>query len=152
MGFGDNDAVRRLAEAEPEVASLVAESAAFPSQRLIDPYLARPGQASAQHARSWPNWRRWSLDLAKTSFGITVCWPPTPGTERPSYRAEGALLMTRVFAIDPLRCSCGGRLRLVAMVMDGAGAERYLRGTGPTTEAQRARPPPVIDLDVEARA
>jgi hypothetical protein len=55
---------------------------------------------------------------------------------------EWALLMLRVFKIDPLRCSCGGRLRLVAMVMDGAGAERYLRGTGLATDAHRARPPP----------
>ena len=31
---------------------------------------------------------------------------------------------------------------MVAMVMDGAGAERYLRGTGLATEALRARPPP----------
>ena len=44
------------------------------------------------------------------------------------------------------------RLRLVAMVMDGAGAERYLHGTGLATDAHRARPPPTVVLDVEARA
>ena len=48
-------------------------------------------------------------------------------------------------------CSCGGRLRLVAMVMDGAGAERYLRGTGLATDAHRARPPPSFHPDAEAR-
>ena len=50
MGFGDDDAIRRLAEAEPEVAALVAQSVAFPEDRLIDTGLARPGQGSAQHA------------------------------------------------------------------------------------------------------
>lgn len=69
--------------------------------------------------------------------------PPLPPMPRKNGRyLEWALLMLRVFKIDPLRCSCGGRLRLVAMVMDGAGAERYLRGTGLATEALRARPPP----------
>jgi hypothetical protein len=50
MGFGDDDAISSLAEAEPCVAALVAESVAFPKERLIDPDLTRPGQASAQHA------------------------------------------------------------------------------------------------------
>ena len=45
---------------------------------------------------------------------------------------EWALLMLRVFKSDPLRCSCGGRLRLVAMVMD------------------HARPPPSFHPDADA--
>ena len=60
--------------------------------------------------------------------------------------------MVRVFKIDPIRCSCGGRLRLVALVMDGTGAQRYLRGTGLATQAQRARPPPNDHPDAEALA
>ena len=50
LGFGDDDAIRNLAEAEPDVAALVGESVAFPEERLIDPDLKRPDQASAQHA------------------------------------------------------------------------------------------------------
>jgi hypothetical protein len=55
---------------------------------------------------------------------------------------EWAAPKLRVLRIDPLRCSCGGRLRLGATVMDGAGAQRYLRGTGLATGGQLARPPP----------
>jgi len=254
MGFGDDDAIRRLAEAEPEVAALVAESVAFPEKRLIEAALARPGQSSAQHAhfnlqaattveagdtaarerlcryilrppisddrlRTLPDgklaltlktpWRDGTVAIVLTAIQLVArlaALVPRPGQNllryhgvlaanagdraavvpgRPGGQGQGghaehemiedgrvvpprlpplppmlrngryldwALLMLRVFRIDPLRCSCGGRLRLVAMVMDGAGAERYLRGTGLATDAQRARPPPTVVPDVEARA
>ena len=76
--------------------------------------------------------------------------PPEPGKN--GRYLQWALLMVRIFSTDPLRCSCGGRLRLVAMVMAGAGAERYLRGTGLATDAQRARSPPTYVLDAGAPA
>ena len=79
--------------------------------------------------------------------------PPLPPKPRKNGRyLQWALLMVRIFSTDPLRCSCGGRLRLVAMVMAGAGAERYLRGTGLATDAQRARSPPTYVLDAGAPA
>jgi hypothetical protein len=250
MGFGDDDAIKRLAEAEPEVAALVAESVAFPEERLIDPDLARPARASAQHAhfnlqaattvgardtaarerlcryvlrppisddrlKMLPDgrialtlktpWRDGTVAIVLTAIQLVArlaALIPRPGQNQlryhgvlaanagdraaivpggkgPGHQAEPetiedgrvvpprlpplpkprsgryldwARLMMRVFGIDPLRCSCGGRLRLVAMVMDGAGAERYLRGTGLATDAERARPPPTVVLDVEARA
>ncbi len=77
--------------------------------------------------------------------------PPLPPEPRKNGRyLQWALLMVRIFSIDPLRCSCGGRL--VAMVMAGAGAERYPRGTGLGTDAQRARSPPTYVLDAGAPA
>jgi len=266
MGFGDDDAIGRLAEAEPEVAALVAESVAFPRERVIDSDLARPGQASAQHlhfnlhagttvkagdkgarerlcrspfglnafggyrhlgilrppisddrltqlpdgkvtlALKTP-WRDGTVGIVLTAIELVARLaalvprpgqnlvryhgvlaanageredivpggqdragraqqetiedgrvvppqpPPLPPTPRKHGRyLEWAALMVRVFLIDPLRCSCGGRLRLVAMVMDGAGAHRYLRGTGLATDAQRARPPPTTVLETEAPA
>ena len=48
-GLGGDDAVPTVAEAEPELASLVAESIAFPKDRLVDPALARPaGEAGTR--------------------------------------------------------------------------------------------------------
>ncbi len=42
-----------------------------------------------------------------------------------------AELMRRVFSADVLECPrCGGRLRLVAAIIDGISARRYLEGTG----------------------
>ena len=251
MGFGDDDAIRRLAEAEPEVAALVAESVAFPEDRLVDPGVARLGQGMAQHAHfnlhaattveagnvaarerlcryilrppisddrltTLPDgkialalktpWRDGTVAIVMTAVQLVAklaalvarpgqnlvryhgvlaantrdraaivpggragrareeetiedgrLVPPRPPPLPPVPRKNGrylqwALLMARVFQIDPLRCSCGGRLRLVAMVMDGAGAERYLRGTGLATDAQRARPPPASAPDAEALA
>ena len=60
--------------------------------------------------------------------------------------------MLRAFEIQVLHCPCGGRLRLVAMVMDGAGTARYLRGTGLGTPNPLARPPPTVALDPDALA
>ena len=50
FGLGGDDAVPAVAEAEPELASLVAESIAFPKDRLVDPGLA--------HTASEPSARR----------------------------------------------------------------------------------------------
>ena len=60
--------------------------------------------------------------------------------------------MLRAFEVQVLHCPCGGRLRLVAMVMDGAGAARYLRGTGLGAPNPLARPPPTVALDPDALA
>lgn len=250
MGFGDDEAIRRLAEAEPELAALVAESVAFPEARLVDRGLARPGQGSAQHAHFnlhaattveagnvgarerlcryllrppisddrltvLPDgklalalktpWRDGTVAIVMTAIQLVArlaalvarpgqnlvlyhgvlaanakdraaivpggqarevrqetiedgrlvppSLPPLPPMPRQNGRyLEWAALMLRVFQIDPLRCPCGGRLRLVAMVMDGAGAERYLRGTGLATDAERARPPPVFSPNAGALA
>jgi hypothetical protein len=246
MGFGDDDAISSLAEAEPCVAALVAESVAFPKERLIDPDLTRPAQPSAQHAhfnlhagttvvagdfaarerlcryilrppisddrlKVLPDgkfalalktpWRDGTVAIVMTAVQLVARLaalvprpgqnlvryhgvlaanardraaivpggqvqeqkiedgrlipsplPPLPRKPRNGRYLEWALLMLRVFKVDPLRCSCGGRLRLVAMVMAGAGAERYLRGTGLVIDALRARPPPTYVPDAGAPA
>ena len=73
---------------------------------------------------------------------------PLPPLPRNNGRyLEWAALMLRAFEIRGLHCPCGGRLRLVAMVMDGAGAARYLRGTGLGTPNPLARPPLTPWLD-----
>ena len=246
LGFGDDDAIRNLAEAEPDVAALVGESVAFPEKRLIDPDLKRPDQASAQHAHfnlhAWTTagagdfaarerlcryilrppisddrlnvlpdgkfvlalktpWRDGTVGIVLTAVQLVArlaalvprpgqnlvryhgvlaanardraaivpggqvqeqkiedgrlvppSLPPLPPKPRGGRYLQWALLMLRVFQIDPLRCPCGGRLRLVAMVMAGPGAERYLQGTGLLTDALRARPPPTYVPDEGAPA
>ena len=67
-----------------------------------------------------------------------------------------AELLQRCFAIDILACrSCGGRLRLVALVTDPRSARRFLRGLGEPTEPpvrQPARGPPYWKSRVLRRA
>ena len=234
LGLGGDDAVSTVAEGEPEVASLVAESVAFPDERLVDPgqarlsarapgrhghydlhagttvgaldtagrerlcqYLLRP-PISDDRLTPLPDgrvalalkspWRDGTVAIVLTAIQLVArlaalisrpgqnmiryhgllaanakdraavvpggmtpreedpdgfVRPPPPPRTNGRY-LEWAALMLRVFAIDVLKCTCGGRLKLVAMVQDGAGAERYLRGTGLATDAQRARPPPAF--------
>jgi hypothetical protein len=69
--------------------------------------------------------------------------PPRPTAPT---RIPWAELLRRVFAFDALRCErCGGRLRPVAVVLDTAEAERYLRSIGefePLPTQARSRGPP----------
>jgi hypothetical protein len=59
---------------------------------------------------------------------------PEPGTKRRLHTGRYLLwaeLMRRVFSADVLECpKCGGRLRLVAAIIDGLSARRYLEGVG----------------------
>ncbi len=243
LGLAGDDAVSTVAEAEPEVASLVAESVAFPDDRLIDPGLARlSARARGRHgqydlhaattvgAHDTPArerlcqyllrpplsddrltlqpdgrvalalktpWRDGTIAILLTAIQLVARLaalvsrpgqnmiryhgllaanakdraavvpgktpprvPPAHADDRQQLQApqpmrngrylEWAALMLRTFSIDVLKCKCGGRLKLVAMVQDGAGAERYLRGTGLATDAQRARPPPTEVPKAEA--
>jgi hypothetical protein len=58
-------------------------------------------------------------------------------------------LLKRTFALDVLSCAgCGGRLRLVAMMMEPKSIERYLRALGEPTEGPPrtpARGPPFYE-------
>jgi hypothetical protein len=57
-------------------------------------------------------------------------------------------LMRRIFQIDILACTCGGRLRFIATIEDPPVVQRILAHVGlPTTvpEARPARPPPAAD-------
>ena len=74
-------------------------------------------------------------------------------TVSPSRRRLGwAALLARVFAVDVTLCpSCGGRLRLVAVLSDPASIGRYLSGVGLAADPLAmavARPPPQRELEL----
>jgi hypothetical protein len=79
--------------------------------------------------------------------------PPMPGGSR--YR-PWAELLKRCFAIDVLHCaSCGGRMKLVALLTDLQQVRRFLRGIGEPTEPpprEPARGPPFWKSRVLRRA
>ena len=68
----------------------------------------------------------------------------TPRSDRErKHRATWAELMQRCFLIDVLKCPCGGRREVVALVRAGKSAERYLKHAGLSHEPPTfARPPP----------
>jgi hypothetical protein len=87
----------------------------------------------------------------------------TPATLRPVDAARGpgsnrlwAQLMLRTFGFDVLQCSrCGGRLRLLAVIDEGAVTRRILQHLGLPAEvppARPARPPPTADQPRHSRS
>jgi hypothetical protein len=78
--------------------------------------------------------------------------PPPPQSCHPISKAPTrvpwAELLRRVWSLDSLRCErCGGRMQPVAVVLDPAEAERYLRHVGQFTPIQfptRSRGPPAV--------
>ena len=78
--------------------------------------------------------------------------PPSPVPTRPR-RIPWADLLRRVFRSEVDRCSCGGRLKLVAFVTDPAEARRYLDYVGLPSEVPKiapARAPPQTELWFES--
>jgi hypothetical protein len=67
-----------------------------------------------------------------------------------------AELLKRCFSIDVLACpTCGGRMRLVALVTEAASVRRFLRGLGEPTDTPTrapARGPPYWRSRVLRRA
>ena len=65
---------------------------------------------------------------------------PVPAKSAAGYRPWAELLL-RTFALDVLRCpSCGGRMRLLAMITQPASAARFLAAMGEATEVPRRSP------------
>ena len=67
-------------------------------------------------------------------------------------RIPWATLLERVFGVDPRRCDCGGRYRLVATIRDPRTAATILRWLAMRAEPEPitpARPPPDPHLDQE---
>jgi hypothetical protein len=66
-----------------------------------------------------------------------------------------AACLKRVFEVDPVQCeSCGGEMKLVAMIVEDDGIERILKHLGqPTNFPKIARPrsPPPLPFGVESR-
>jgi hypothetical protein len=76
-----------------------------------------------------------------------------PATHRSRYRPYTELLK-RTFEIDVLQCSCGGRLKLKALVIEAHNIERLLRYLGEPLEAPKrspARDPPYFKSKVLRR-
>jgi len=75
-----------------------------------------------------------------------------PGPARRSSRIPWAELLRRVFRVDVLRCSCGGRLKLRAFIRDPFEARRYLQHVGLPAEElviAPARAPPQVEMVFE---
>ncbi len=66
-------------------------------------------------------------------------------TNRPHpWRMRWADLIKRVFLEDVLQCPCGGRRRVLAMVMDRESIERILRHVGMPWERPVRAPPRLV--------
>ncbi len=64
---------------------------------------------------------------------------PTPSQR--ARRREWARLIAKVFEVDPLRCRCGGTMRVVAFILDPAVIRKILQHR-PRTEPRAHAPPP----------
>ncbi len=66
----------------------------------------------------------------------------------PSARIDWAELLKRIYDVDALACSCGGRLRFIALILDDEPARKILDSLGLPSRAPpvaRARAPDLID-------
>jgi hypothetical protein len=103
--------------------------------------LPRPGQL-AGNARSSPptSVRETPADAASGTAPATS--PPDDAAERSGANRLWARLMQRTFGFDVLQCPrCGGRLRLIAVIDEGAIARRILAHLGVPAKVPPARPP-----------
>jgi hypothetical protein len=72
---------------------------------------------------------------------------PAPGDGEPDTpsqrerRREWARLIAKVFEVDPLRCRCGGTMRVVAFILDPVVIRKILQHR-PRPEARAHGPPP----------
>ncbi len=63
---------------------------------------------------------------------------PTPSQR--ARRREWAKLIAKVFEVDPLRCPCGGTMRVVAFILDPTAIRKILQHR-PRPEARAHAPP-----------
>ncbi|MBN2528985.1 MAG: hypothetical protein JXR76_21530 [Deltaproteobacteria bacterium] len=80
--------------------------------------------------------------------------PDTKELEKTRGKSKNRLLWTallaRTFNLQVEVCSCGGKMRLVAAITDGASIKKYLDGVGLPSEPpipMPARPPPQEEFD-----
>ena len=79
---------------------------------------------------------------AATATATSTSGAVRPVRKRPRpERRLWAELMQRVFQIDVLRCPCGGRRRVLAMIFSQASIERVLTALGLPCEAEPRAPP-----------
>jgi hypothetical protein len=110
----------RSSSAAP-VASQVAAPAPATIAAIVAPGLPQVPGASMPHA-----------DVAEMCGGPSGSSGPPPRPPRRHF-AWGELLR-RIFAIDVLACTCGGRLRFIATIEDPPVVERILRHLGKPTQ------------------
>jgi hypothetical protein len=67
--------------------------------------------------------------------------PESPTPSQRARRREWARLIAKVFEADPLRCPCGGTMRVVAFILDPAVIRKILRHR-PSAEPRAHAPPP----------
>ncbi len=135
---------------------------ALPAPRAPAPPIAAPIAARTSRAPVVPSTATPALLLASASSPIpatssipsapagtatdAALAPPSSRPPRPPrHYFSWAELLRRVFEIDILACSCGGRLRFIATIEEPPVVERILRHLGLSTampEAAPARPPP----------
>ena len=65
----------------------------------------------------------------------------TPTPSQRERRREWAKLIAKVFEVDPLRCRCGGTMRVVAFILDPAVIRKIL-APRPRPEPRAHAPPP----------
>ncbi len=64
----------------------------------------------------------------------------TPMPSQRERRREWARLIARVFEVDPLRCPCGGTMRVVGFILDPTAIRKILQHR-PRLEAPALAPP-----------
>lgn len=94
----------------------------------------REGPKSCSGERAQP---RSTKRHPRPSRNAALPSPPEPAFERSS-RIPWAELLKRVHDVDALACPCGGRLRLVALILDADVAEAILESLD-----LPSRPPPI---------
>jgi hypothetical protein len=67
--------------------------------------------------------------------------PEAPTPSQRQRRRAWARLIAKVFEVDPLRCPCGGAMRVVAFILDPAVIRKILQHR-PRTEPRAHAPPP----------
>ncbi len=60
-------------------------------------------------------------------LNLTVPAPGIPTPAQRERRREWAKLIARVFEVDPLRCRCGGTMRVVAFILDPVVIRKILQ-------------------------
>src|SRR5262249_13041626 len=100
------------------------------------------GQSRAANAGAPPDVLAPAVDVSAAPDGLGERATATPSLGR---NRTWAQLMARAFEVDVLCCArCGGRLRLVATILDPRAIRGLLRSLGPSTEAPDRAPPCVL--------
>ena len=128
-------------------------------ERLATSVPPRRANVVRYHGVLGPN-ASWRQQIVPTPPGTSSTDEQLPSPHPAKLRSESsptrrhripwAELFKRVFREEVDRCTCGGRLRLVAFLTEQASIQRYLEGMGlPTAipEIAPARAPPQMDIE-----